>query len=83
MLKKSLLCATTFAMLAGCSNIGTVNGVPVGVNAATQSQQTYCAQNPAICIIGGAVAIGVIAKIADNDSGGGTPGTGNGGGGGF
>lgn len=57
------------ALLSGCASIGDVNGIPVGNNPEAQSidKKGYCAENPAICIIGGAVAIGVLRKLI-NDS---------------
>lgn len=73
-MKKAISLATCAALLAGCSNIGTVNGVPVAqdIQASTRGEQAYCEANPAICIIGGAVAAGVLGYIINeaNDGGG-------------
>lgn len=76
-MKKVITLTTVAALLAGCSNIGTVNGVPVGRNAqvSTQGEQTYCQANPAVCIIGGAVAVGVLGYIISEANGGGTGGS--------
>jgi hypothetical protein len=72
--KKTIALTTCAALLAGCSNIGTINGVPVGQNAtvSSQGQQTYCQANPAVCIIGVAVGVGVLGYIINeaNDGGG-------------
>lgn len=64
-MKKIIALTTCAALLAGCSNIGTVNGVPVGKNAqaSTQGSQTYCQANPAICILGVAVDVGVLGYV--------------------
>jgi hypothetical protein len=74
-MEKVIALTTVVALLAGCSNIGTVNGVPVGENArvSTQNQQTYCQANPAVCIIGVAVGIGVLGYLV-NQSGSGPSG---------
>jgi hypothetical protein len=72
-MKKVVALTTCAALLAGCSSIGTINGVPVGKNAqvSTQGSQTYCQANPAVCIIGGAVGIGILKHLIDkaNDGG--------------
>jgi hypothetical protein len=72
-MKKAIALTTCAALLAGCSNIGTVNGVPVGDNAivSRQGSSTYCEANPAICIIGGALAVGVLGYLINeaNDGG--------------
>jgi hypothetical protein len=74
---KTFLILATCAALAGCSSIGTVNGVPVNQDArlSTQSGQGYCARQPAVCILGGVVAVGAVAYLIDvaNDDGGGAP----------
>ncbi len=64
-MKKVLVSGAVAALLAGCSNIGHINGVPVGPNAHVSSQgtPTYCQANPAICIIGGVVAAGVVGFV--------------------
>ena len=66
-MKKAITLTAIAALLAGCSTIGTVNGVPVGPQArvSTQNQQSYCAQNPAICIIGGALGLGVLGYLVN------------------
>ena len=76
-MKKAIALTTCAALLAGCSNIGTVNGVPVGKNAQVSSQgsQTYCQANPAVCIIGGAVAVGVLGYAISEANDGGDGGT--------
>jgi hypothetical protein len=72
-MKKAIVLTTSAALLAGCSNIGTVNGVPVGKNAQVSSQgsQTYCQANPAVCIIGVAVGVGVLGYIINEAKDGG------------
>ncbi len=57
--------ATAAALVAGCSNIATVNGVPVNQSVTTSSQgaESYCAANPAVCIIGGAVGLGIFGYM--------------------
>ena len=69
---QSLLFPLIAALLAGCSTIGTVNGVPVGRNAtvSTMNEQSYCAQNPAICIIGGAIGLGVLGYLVNQGNNG-------------
>ena len=61
------------ALVAGCSTIGSVNGVPVNqpVSVSTQNAQTFCQTNPAICILGGALAVGAVGYLINqgNDDG--------------
>jgi hypothetical protein len=66
-MKKVFTLTAIAALLAGCSNIATVNGVPVGAHARVSSQnsQSYCAQNPAVCIIGGAVGVGILGYLVN------------------
>ena len=75
-MNKAIALTTCAALLAGCSNIGRVNGVPVnqGDTVSSQGSQTYCQANPAICIIGGIVAVGVLGYVINeaNDGGGGS-----------
>lgn len=72
-------------VLAGCSTIGEVNGVPVGGNATMSSQSAeapFCARQPAVCILGAAVLVGVVgAATSSGGSSGGGGGNGGGGGG--
>ena len=58
------LCA---GLMAGCSTIGSINGVPFNqpVSVSTQNAQTYCQANPAICIIGGALAVGAAGYLVN------------------
>lgn len=80
-MKKAIALTTCAALVAGCSNIGTVNGVPVGKNAqgSTQGEQTYCQANPAVCIIGGAVGLSLLMHLINEKSDDGSEGTGPGG----
>ena len=75
-MKKAIALTTCAALLAGCSNIGEVNGVAVGDNAKLSSQgsPTYCQANPAICIIGGALAVGVLGYLVSEANDGGSSG---------
>ncbi|MGG7568590.1 hypothetical protein ACQ5SO_20745 [Rhodovulum sp. DZ06] len=78
---------------AGCSSIGTINGVPVSRSMAMEDDRSFCVRNKALCIIGIAVGVGAIAygmsELYDNDvsagngnqNGGGGNGNQNGGGG--
>lgn len=80
---KAFLALTTCAALAGCSSVGTVNGVPVNRGATLSSQSEpagFCARQPAVCILGGALAVGLVAAVASDggDGGGGNPGDGTG-----
>ena len=70
-MKKAITLTAIAALLAGCSTIGTVNGVPVGPSArvSTMNEQSYCAQNPAICIIGGAIGLGVLGYLVNQSNG--------------
>src|SRR6056297_3043248 len=66
-LRRPLLALTAAAIVAGCSCIGEVNGVPVNRDATMSSQSepaSFCARQPAVCILGGVVAVGVIAAVA-------------------
>lgn len=66
-MNKVIALTTCAALLAGCSNIGTVNGIPDGKNAqiSTQGSPTYCQANPAICIVGVAVGVGVLGYVVN------------------
>ncbi|PID37269.1 MAG: hypothetical protein CSA70_12155 [Rhodobacterales bacterium] len=66
-MRKLITLAICTAVLAGCSNIGTVNGVPVNKKARAEKmgEGHYCAQNPAVCIVGGVVAVGVLKHLID------------------
>ena len=44
---------------AGCSSIGSVNGVRMGATDAPDA--TYCDKNPAVCIVAGVAVVGGIA----------------------
>lgn len=68
-------------VLAGCSNIATVNGVPVNRSAtiSTMDSQTYCEKNPAACIIGVAVGAGILGYIINEATDGGGAAAGGGG----
>lgn len=71
-MKKVIAFTTAAAVVAGCSNIGTVNGVPVNrgtTTVSTQGAPTYCEANPEICIIAGALALGAIGYLI-NEAGG-------------
>jgi hypothetical protein len=65
---KTFLILATCAALAGCSSVGTVNGVPVNQDTrlSTQSEQGYCARQPAVCILGGVLAVGAVAALVDD-----------------
>ena len=68
-LHRPLLALTAAAMVAGCSSVGEVNGVPVNRGATLSSQSEpagFCARQPAVCILGGALAVGVIAAVASD-----------------
>ena len=59
MLRKSsvmIVALTASAMVAGCSNIGTINGVRM--NATTAPDATYCGQHPEVCILAGIAIVG-------------------------
>ena len=73
MIGKLITTLTSAALVAGCSSIGTVNGVPVGKQAqvSTQSGPDYCERNRAVCIVGGIFAVGAAIYLFDqmnNDS---------------
>ena len=77
---KLIASMAALGVLAGCSTIGEVNGVPVGSNATVSSQSAeapLCARQPAVCILGAAVLVGVVGAAAS--SGGSSGGGGNGG----
>lgn len=71
-MKKVIALFACGALLAGCANVGTVNGVPVnrGNTTSTQGKQPYCEANPAVCIIGGAVGIGILKYLINKNDGG-------------
>ena len=78
-LRRPLLALTAAAMVAGCSSVGEVNGVPVNQGATLSSQSEpagFCARQPAVCILGGALAIGMVAAVANDGGDGGGGGVG-------
>ena len=77
-LRRPLLALTSAAMVAGCSSIGDVNGVPVNQGATLSSQSVqagFCTRQPAVCILGGVLVVGAIAALASD--GGGSSGSGS------
>lgn len=69
-MKKIIALTACGALLAGCANVGTVNGVPVnqGATTSTQGAQPYCEANPAVCIIGGAVGLGILGYLINENN---------------
>ena len=59
------------SLLAGCSNIGKINGQNISRVTGENPNPTYCQSNPEICIIGIAAALGGTAialnEIAKNN----------------
>lgn len=77
---KRTLATGVAVALAGCSSIGTINGVSLdaGRMGATETPgSTFCEQQPATCIaagvaiVGGIIALGVAGGNHDNGGGGG------------
>ena len=60
---RSILLFAGIALLAGCSQIGTVNSVDVQRVTGENSNATYCQKNRTLCIIGGAAVLGGAALI--------------------
>ncbi|MCF6199466.1 MAG: hypothetical protein L3J67_08730 [Hyphomicrobiaceae bacterium] len=56
-------------LLAGCSNIGAVNGVPVKRVAGDGGNTGFCARNPMTCMLGAAAIVGGTAVIVHNSKG--------------
>ena len=72
-MRKLIAAAACLAMVSGCANIGTVNGVQIGQKASEvpqPKQRTFCDRNPLICVAGGvaAVAVGAIVIVNANGS---------------
>ncbi len=59
-----LLVATGF--LAGCSNIGKINGQNISRVTGEDRDSTFCERNPAVCIIGITAGLGGTALIIRN-----------------
>lgn len=68
-MKKAITAIVCAGALAGCSNIATVNGIPVGDNTtvSTQNMPSYCQENRAMCIIGGALAAGALVYLVNQN----------------
>lgn len=68
---------TGASLVAACSTIGTVNGVPVNqpTSLSTQNTPSYCAARPAICILGVALGLGAPGYLVNqsDDNGPGDP----------
>lgn len=67
-MKSILILTTCAALLAGCSSIGTINGVPVNrARVSTMNDPNYCEQHPARCIVGFAIGLGLVGYLANRD----------------
>ena len=51
-----LLLLSAALAVAGCSNVGSINGIRM--NASTAPDATYCDANPEICVLGAAAIVG-------------------------
>lgn len=68
---KLIASLAALGVLAGCANIGEVNGVPVGQNATVSAQSAedpFCARQPEVCILGAALLLGVVGAVASSGS---------------
>jgi len=59
----------TSGLLASCSNIGAINGVPVNRVAGDAGNTSFCATTPMTCMLGAAAIVGGTAVIVHNSKG--------------
>lgn len=66
---KPILVLTTCAgLLAGCSSIGTINGVAIDrASVSSMNDPDYCDQHPVRCIVGLAIGLGLVGSLANRD----------------